>query len=346
MLKPSLKHSIPIKYHLFFWLGYFIFNVVRWGSYFNDYWYSLKSNLVEFPIHIIIVYINIYWLIPKLILRKRYGAYLFSVIGMLAMVYLVRTGLNYFLVTKNIWPEAENVNQFFQLNHIVAVVLGELYVITFVSAIKLLIDWSIEKQRNEDLAKLQLSTELKYLRTQIQPHFFFNTLNNLYALTLTKSDNAPQLVIKISDMMQYVLYEVNSTKAGLFEELNYINNFIDIARLRFNESIECETDITGDIDDVEVPPLLFLPFIENCFKHGLKDSDQVKVAMSFEIIKNDYLEFKLSNSFNPESNISNEDGIGIANTKRRLNLLFANDYVLETTIKDDTYHLFLKIPIR
>ena len=346
MSKYTSKPSIPVKYHVVFWLVYFAFNFVRWGSYFNDYWYSLKSNLVEFPIHIIFVYINIYWLIPKLILRKRYWSYLFSLIAMLAIVYLVRTGLNYFLVTKDIWPEAESVGQFLQLNHIIAVVLGELYVITFVTAIKLLIDWSIEKQRNEELAKLQLSTELKYLRTQIQPHFFFNTLNNLYALTLIKSDNAPQLVIKISDMMQYVLYEVNSTKAGLLEEINYINNFVDIARLRFNESIDWDTDITGDIEDVEVPPLLFLTFIENCFKHGLNDSDNVKVTMSFEVVHKDYLEFTLINTFNPESKITNIDGIGITNSKRRLSLLFANDYVLETTIEDNLYHLFLKIPIR
>ncbi|CDF81045.1 signal transduction histidine kinase LytS [Formosa agariphila KMM 3901] len=279
-------------------------------------------------------------------MRKRYWSYLFWLIFMLAMVYLVRTGLNYVLVTKNIWPEAGSSGQFLELNHIVAVVLGELYVIGFVSAIKLLIDWSIEKQRNEALAKLQLSTELKYLRTQIQPHFFFNTLNNLYALTLSKSDNAPQLVIKISDMMQYVLYEVNSSKADLFEEINHINNFIDIARLRFNDSIEFETDITGNIEDVEVPPLLFLTFIENSFKHGLKNSDKVTVAMSFEVKGKDYLEFNLVNSFNSNSDITNEQGIGIANTKRRLNLLFGSNYVLETTIRDNTYNLFLKIPIR
>ncbi|WP_242404047.1 sensor histidine kinase [Formosa agariphila] len=346
MFKIDVKQSISVKYHILFWLGYFMFNVIRWGSYFNDYWYSLKSNLIEFPIHIIVVYINVYILIPKLVLRKRYWSYLFWLIFMLAMVYLVRTGLNYVLVTKNIWPEAGSSGQFLELNHIVAVVLGELYVIGFVSAIKLLIDWSIEKQRNEALAKLQLSTELKYLRTQIQPHFFFNTLNNLYALTLSKSDNAPQLVIKISDMMQYVLYEVNSSKADLFEEINHINNFIDIARLRFNDSIEFETDITGNIEDVEVPPLLFLTFIENSFKHGLKNSDKVTVAMSFEVKGKDYLEFNLVNSFNSNSDITNEQGIGIANTKRRLNLLFGSNYVLETTIRDNTYNLFLKIPIR
>jgi len=329
-----------------FWLGYFTFNVIRWGSYFNDYWYSIKSNLVEFPIHIIVVYINVYYLIPKFILRKKYWTYLGYLALILILVYLVRTGLNYLLVTKDIWPEAEDSGKFLELNHVIAVVLGELYVVGFVTAIKLVIDWAIEKRKNEKLAKLQLSTELKYLRTQIQPHFFFNTLNNLYALTLKKSKNAPRLVLKLSEMMQYVLYEVNNSKADLLLEINHINNYIDIEQLRFKDRIECEMDITGNIEDVTVPPLLFLSFIENCFKHGLKENEKVTINMSFEIVKNNYLEFKLTNNFNPNINLEGEQGIGIANAKRRLNLLFFNDYILQTDIIKNTYNLFLKIPIR
>jgi two-component system LytT family sensor kinase len=265
---------------------------------------------------------------------------------MLALVYLVRTGLNYLLITKEIWPEADSTGKFLEINHVIAVLLGELYVIGFVSAIKFLIDWSIEKKRNEKLAKLQLSTELKFLRTQIQPHFFFNTLNNLYALTLAKSDNAPQLVIKISEMMQYILYEVKSSKTSLLQEITHINNFVDISRLRFGDSIESNLDITGDIEDVEVPPLLFISFIENCFKHGLNGNDKVKINISFERVSSDYLEFKLINNFNPNANQSEKQGIGIMNTKRRLGLLFASDFILETKIIDNTYNLFLKIPVR
>jgi LytS/YehU family sensor histidine kinase len=319
---------------------------VRWGSYFHDYWYSLKSNLVEFPIHIIVVYINVYYLIPKFILIKKYHKYIASVALMLVLVYLVRTGLNYLLVTKEIWPEAEIAGKFLETNHIIAVILGELYVLGFVTSIKLLIDWPIELKRNEDLAKLQLSTELKFLRTQIQPHFFFNTLNSLYALTLTKSDDAPRLVIKLSDLMQYVLYEVKSSKASLLEEINHLNNYIDIEQIRFKDRIDLEMDITGSIEDVEVPPLLFLNFVENCFKHGLMENDKVKINMSFEICKDNYLEFQLANTFNSNTNQESKQGIGIMNTERRLKLLFANDFVLETNIKDNIYNLFLKIPIR
>ncbi|GAA4892227.1 histidine kinase [Flaviramulus aquimarinus] len=327
-------------------MGYFFFNVVRWGSYFDDYWYSLKSNLVEFPIHIIIVYINVYYLIPKFILRKKYWNYMFSLAIMLVSVYLVRTGLNYLLVTKDIWPEAEDPAKFLELNHIIAVVLGELYVIGFVTAIKLVIDWTIEKQRNEDLAKLQMSTELKYLRTQIQPHFFFNTLNNLYALTLKKSDNALRLIIKLSDMMQYILYEVKSSKASLLKEINHINNFIDIERLRFDDRVDAEMDITGGIEDICVPPLLFLSFVENCFKHGMKENDQLKIKMSFDVLNNGYLEFTLINNFNPKATEYIASGIGNENAKRRLKLLFSNNFVLESKVEGNTYKLFLKIPVQ
>ena len=318
---------------------------MRWGSYFDDYWYSLKSNLVEFPIHIIVIYINVYYLIPKFILRKKYRTYVFLLLLMLIMVYLVRTGLNYLLVTKDIWPEAEDPTKFMELNHIIAVVLGELYVIGFVSAIKLVLDWAIEKRRNEDLAKLQMSTELKYLRTQIQPHFFFNTLNNLYALTLKKSDNAPRLVIKLSNMMQYILYEVKSSKASLLKEIGHINNFIDIERLRFDDKVDSEMDITGNIEDVIVPPLLFLSFVENCFKHGMKENDNLRINMSFDISNNGYLEFTLVNSFNPKKTKDDSIGIGNENAKRRLKLLFSNNYILDSKIEGENYKLFLKIPV-
>ncbi|MCL6293917.1 sensor histidine kinase [Jejuia spongiicola] len=345
IFNTKIRQTIALKYHILFWLSYFTFNVIRWGSYFNDYLYSLKTNLIEFPIHIIIVYFNVYYLIPKFVLRKKYWKYIGSIIIILILVYIVRTGLIYFLVSKTLSPELERPVKFLDINHFIVVALGELYAVTFVTAIKLLVDWTIEKRRNEDLAKLQMSTELKYLRTQIQPHFFFNTLNNLYALTLKKSDNAPRLVLKLSDIMQYVLYEVVSSKANLLQEINHINNFIDIERMRFKDRIEFDMDITGEIDGLEVPPLLFLSFVENCFKHGLNGNDKVQVNMSFNTLNNRYLEFNVANNFNPKNYVEENHGIGIANAKRRLQLLFSNDFILETKIEGNIYNLFLKIPV-
>jgi sensor histidine kinase YesM len=316
---------------------------MRWGSYFDDYLYSFKSNLVEFSIHIIIVYGNIFYLIPRYVLRKKYKTYVAIMILILAMVYIIRTGLNYILVSDLIFPESQVPLGFFDANFIIEVILGELYVISFVTSIKLLVEYFIEKKKNEDLVQLQLSTELKYLRTQIQPHFFFNTLNNLYALTLSKSDNAPQLVIKLSEMMQYILYEVDSSKTSLLKEIIHVNNFIDIECLRFGDRIESQLDITGDIEDVLVPPLLFLSFVENCFKHGLKENDKIKIEMHFEVVDKKYLEFTIINDFNPS--LIKTNGIGNINARRRLKLLFANDFIMESKVLDNNYNLFLKIPI-
>jgi len=316
---------------------------MRWGSYFDDYLYSFKSNLVEFSIHIIIVYGNIFYLIPKYVLRKKYKTYVGIMILILALVYVIRTSLNYILVSDLIFPESQVPSSFYDINFIIEVILGELYVISFVTSIKLLVEWFIEKKKNEDLVQLQLSTELKYLRTQIQPHFFFNTLNNLYALTLSKSDNAPQLVIKLSEMMQYVLYEVDSSKTSLLKEIIHVNNFIDIECLRFGDRIDSQLDITGDIEDVLVPPLLFLSFVENCFKHGLKENDKIKIEMHFKVVDKRYLELTIINNFNPSLIKSN--GIGNTNARRRLKLLFANNFIMESKVIENNYNLFLKIPI-
>lgn len=337
---------IPIKYHVLFWLSYFTFNIIRWGSYFGDYWYSLKSNLVEFPLHIVIVYVNIYFLIPKYILKKKYKRYILFLIIALFILYVVRTGLNYVLVTKNIWPEAEGSQQAFTFNHIVAVVLGELYVVALATAIKLTVDWVYERTRVEKLKKTQLRTELNFLKSQIQPHFFFNTLNNLYALTLEKSDVAPSVVLKLSDIMQYVLYDVRESQIRLYNEINYIQNYIDLERLRYGDKIVANTNIIGNINDIKVPPLLFLPFIENCFKHGTSENNKIKVDISFENVKNKILKFKVENTFTHLSTTSKKHGIGIKNVKRRLELLFKTNFELKSTINKQTYCIQLKIPIQ
>lgn len=337
---------IPFLYHIFFWLSYFTFNVIRWGSYFDDYWYSLKSNLVEFPLHILIVYFNVYYLIPKFILTKKFKRYIFFLLVSLGFLYCIRTGLNFLLVTKSIWPEAEGSQEAFTFNHIVAVILGELYVVALASAIKLTFDWVYERKRADSLQKIQLKTELNFLKSQIQPHFFFNTLNNLYALTLEKSSTASTVVLKLSDIMQYVLYEVNEPLILLYDEINYIQNYLDLEELRFGDKVQAKINIEGDIDEINVPPLLFLPFIENCYKHCAKDSNEIHIDIAFEVLKNKMLKFKVANTFDHLNEFDKKHGIGIENVKRRLELLFNNKFSLKTRIKKQRYLVTLKIPVQ
>ena len=146
--------------------------------------------------------------------------------------------------------------------------------------------------------------------------------------------------------MQYVLYDAAERRIRLFDEINYIQNYIDLERLRHGDNIEAKTEILGDISDVEVPPLLFSPFIENCFKHGMKDNDHVDITISFENMNDKFIIFRVRNSYsNSSKEASKHGGIGLKNVLRRLELLYKNDFVFETQETDKEYTVELKIPI-
>ena len=292
-----------------------------------------------------LAYVNIFFLFPRYVLNKKYASYIFYFILALCIFYLVRTELIFQFINENVWPESETPQKAYSFNHILVVFLIGIYDVALVTTIKLTADWIFEKKRIEQLEKAQMRTELNFLKSQMQPHFFFNTLNNLYALAINKSDDAPRVILKLSDMMQYVLYEVNSPKVTLLQEIKHIDNYIDIEKMRFHDRIESELNITGGIEDIKVPPLLFLSFVENCFKHGLKENDNIFIKMSFNVIDKEYLEFILSNNFNPNASQNTKQGIGINNAKRRLKLLFSDNFNMETKVEGNTYDLILKIPI-
>jgi len=338
------EFRIPIRYHLLFWLLYFVFNFFRFATINNDYWYSLKSNLIEFPLNIVITYFTIYYLIPRFILKKKYLQFFLLFVLSLALFYFTRTGLNYILVTENIWPEAQGNQEPFTVIHIVELVIGTIYVIALVSAIKLTYDWMNEKKRNDDLQRIQLETELNFLKSQIQPHFFFNTLNNLYALVIKQSPNAANVVMKLSEIMQYVLYEVKEPKISLMKSINYLYSYLELEKLRYGDRVKSEISIDGNIDDVEIPPLLFLPFLENCFKHGTNHQEDIKVLIDF-VVKDNFLFFTVTNNFVKNDEKTPKHGIGIENVKRRLQLLYGSRYSLKTKSNGNEYIVNLKLPL-
>jgi len=341
----SVRPTIPRKYHLIFWIIYFTFNSIRWGSHFDDYWYSFKSNLLEFPLHILIVYFNIYYLVPKFIIGKKYKIYIILLILVLTLHYFVRIGLFYWLIPNNISTVAQSGHGIFSFNHIVAVTLGEIYVIGLVSAIKFTIDYVIELNKNNLLLEVQSETEMKYLKAQIQPHFFFNTLNNLYALTLKRSKKAAEVVLKLSEIMEYVIYDLDKKKIPLPKEIKYVQNYIELEKLRKRDLVESNIEIIGKIDDVLLPPFLFLPFVENCFKHGQLSDGKIFIDMKFKRYDNE-LEFSIMNSFEQGHLTHDKSGIGHVNINRRLELLYGKEFELKIYPTINSYLVVLKIPLK
>lgn len=341
----NLTFDIKIKNHFWFWGIYFLLNFLRWGAYFNDYEYSFKSNVIEFALHIPLVYFNLFLLVPRYVLKSKYWHYTLSLILSLAVIYILKTGLTYFLISKNIWPEANRDYEAFEINHIIAVCIGELYVLAMASSVYLTLTWLKERERNRILEENQFKIKLKYLKTQIQPHFFFNTLNNLYALSLESSDKVPNVIIKLSQLMEYVLYDIEGTKfVPLIKELDYIQNYIEIEKLRF-ENVQVYINLENNIENVIVPPLLLINLIENAFKHGGANNTDLKIKINFKIINGNMLDFEIINNFVLSQHEKSKKGIGLTNTKERLNLIFKNDYQLSHQVKFNFYIIRLQIPI-
>jgi sensor histidine kinase YesM len=213
-------------------------------------------------------------------------------------------------------------------------------------SVYLTLTWLRERERNRSLRENQFKIKLKYLENQIQPHFFFNTLNNLYALSLESSNKVPDVIIKLSNLMEYVLYDVKGTKfVPLIKEIDYIQNYIEIEKLRF-ENVEVTINLESNIEDVVVPPLIFISLVENAFKHGGINNNNLKIKINCKVTNNKMLDFEILNNFVISQNLKSKGGIGLVNTKKRLKLIYKNHFSLKDTTKLNYYIIRLQIPIQ
>jgi two-component system, LytTR family, sensor kinase len=203
------------------------------------------------------------------------------------------------------------------------------------------------QQYSLNLEKEKLEAELKFLKSQIHPHFLFNTLNNLYALTLKKSDKAPEMVIQLSNLLEYTLYSGKETEVQLDEELKQIRGYIDLEKLRFGNRLKTNTEIAGNVDGLLIAPLLLLPFVENSFKHGASNDLKSPFIDLIVNVEENRLIFSIRNSCNGQSDKCEEykEGIGLKNVKRRLELLYPGKHSLGIIQKQDVFDVNLKLEL-
>ncbi|WP_420321325.1 sensor histidine kinase [Flagellimonas sp.] len=344
------RYRITYKHHIVFWFIYFAINTLRWGSVHDDFSLSLKTNLIGFPIHIALSYFNIYFLMPKYVYTRKYVTYAAMVIISLFIMLLVKFNLTYYLVSTNVMPEGSGITDSITFNYAMTTMIGELYVVAFATAIKVTVDWLRENSKLHNLEKRQLLTELKFLRSQVSPHFFFNTLNNIYSLTLEKSNKAPEVILKLSEMMRYLLYATRKRKQDLRSEIDCIQNYIDLERIRFDDTLQIDIGISGDMDNKVIAPMLLVPLIENCFKHGAsKNIGDMHICVDVNVT-DDFLNFKVSNTVPKKDSNSKAKtsggGIGLSNVKKRLELGYSpEDYELSIFEKDNMFHVDLKLKV-
>ena len=344
-------YQITIKHHVFFWLFYFLFNTFRWGMYFDDFSYSFQTNLIGFPIHMALCYTNIYVLMPSFLYSRKYSIFVLLLLASIFTMVLIKFNLTYYLVSQNVWPEGPEVINTITVSYAIDMMIGELYVVTFVTAIKVTMDWIKEHKRVTDLEKVQLETELLFLRSQISPHFFFNTLNNIYSLAIEKSDKTAKIVLRLSELMRYLLYETKSKRQSLEKEIICIQNYLELERVRHEDLLEVNMNISGNINDKKIAPIILLSFVENAFKHGVnKNIGNVKININF-IVDGDFLYFSIDNPIpkatEHKQQVISSSGIGLVNVTKRLALGYKpNEYDLKVESDQSLHTVTLKIKIK
>jgi two-component sensor histidine kinase len=202
-----------------------------------------------------------------------------------------------------------------------------------------------EKKRKE-AEKEKLNSELAFLKNQISPHFFFNTLNNIYSLVETNTKDAQEAILKLSKLMRYLIYETEQGTTLLSREIEFMKHYIDLMKLRINQKVGLKVDFPKLREDIAIQPLLFIPFIENAFKHGISYRDQSFIRIKMQIDKGILL-FTCDNSMgaHSESSLNSGSGIGLENITKRLALLYPGKHTLNITRTDNQYSISLEIMI-
>ncbi|MDX1938977.1 MAG: histidine kinase [Saprospiraceae bacterium] len=317
-------------YHVLFWLVLLIlFTLIEETQ--RGFFFTLSNEIINVLFYAIIVYFNLFYLIPNYLSKNRFLTYAALLILSAIIITPLKMIVLYFKFTGYPGLQTQLVaNQ------------GIYFILTFVIAIfstlsKIISDWVRTTRERQELETRTMQTELRFLKSQINPHFLFNTLNSLYALTLKKSEKAPEIVIKLSEMMRYMLYECNEKRVPLSNEVHYIRNYLDLERLRHGDKVDIRFEVTGHISDQQIAPLMFIPFIENSFKHGLTN----QISKGFVDIKlmvdgqqfDFYIENSKPDALPVQEHHRRSGGIGLVNVRRRLDILYPKNY--ELTIHDN-----------
>ncbi|HYF29591.1 MAG TPA: histidine kinase [Chitinophagaceae bacterium] len=330
--------------HIIFWGCIFICTFFLWHG-MSQPLTALKLTSWQVSVKILIVYLNFYWLMPKYLYTKRYISYAVGLLFVFALgVLLYRLQWEVLFTRKGGYPFWNPIGWSMDALNIISPV------IMFSGGIKLLKNWYIDREKKAAMEKQKLATELNYLKGQIHPHFFFNTLNNLYALTLQKSDDAPTTVLKLSQMMHYMLYDAATEVVPLSKEIKNIQNYIELERIRYSDRLDLSFSVTGPIDGKEIAPLILLPFVENAFKHGTSNEHR-ECWITIDLkVKDNMLLFKVENSVNSSNKSTNfmgyKSGIGLKNVRRRLELLYPSQHQLNIVKEPEAHWVDLKLELQ
>lgn len=342
--------------HLAFWLAYVVNdtvleyawvrssveNITEWQA----LWLSIWTDLVLLPPKLILSYFLLYFIIDRGLMRnKSIGQLLAWTTPVVLGCIIIHRLTVYYYVTPVIYHEAWGDQRLFEVKRMLSAFLDIGFAASLAVAMKLLRTYWMSREREKGLVKEKLEAELKFLRNQTNPHFLFNTLNNIYALARKKSESTADVVLKLSKLLRFMLYESRKDRIPLADEIRMIEDYLELERIRYNERLSIEFNKTVDEPSQDIAPLLLLPFIENAFKHGASETRFDSFIRIDIRLENGVLYFYIENTKEDTGETSVTENIGLSNVRRQLELMY-NEHTLHIENKKDRFIVHLTVNLQ
>ncbi len=341
MKNSKLKIIKTILIHLLFWIAVWFFYFYFFSFNSNDKDYIIWFSSTILPVTILLTYFMVYYLVPKFLLAKKYWKFaLYSFYTIIISSNIIVP----LIFGSFIFKSDYNIKHMPLMSKNIVFVLVMVYLIAGIVSFIYLLNQNFKSlSRNKELQNKILETqlqlkeqELHYLKQQIHPHFLFNTLNTIYGFALKQSKQTPEIILKLSNLLDYILYQINKPKVPLKEEVLHIKEYIELEKIRFQDTLKIIFSANEINENIEVAPMLLIPFIENAFKHGNLIDGYLRIEINVQVLNNK-MEFKVRNTTVDQKDQKENGGIGLENIKKRLDLNYKNNYSLQHYEKDNWY---------
>lgn len=338
------KHIIIFHLILWIYLVYPEFWYVLFPSGKTDpsYYWMIPANIF---LHVVNFYLFYLFIMPYF-LKARYKIISVVIaIGFILLYTCFRFGFYWFYDIYIVKFSVEEILQeFLMTKTIILEVRASLVITLYAFFTRFTIDWFNNQKLKTDLVNQNQANELALLRSQINPHFLFNTLNNIYYLVSKKSDDAPEAIMKLSSIMRYTLYEANTDMVAMGKEIEFLNSFIELQKLRLKQKDFVQFNIEGSYENLQIAPMLLISFVENAFKHGKKNVTPPGIIINITIQEKETI-FEVINYLqqSEELNIEKAGGFGLQKIRRRLELLYSGKHKLQIESTSEKYHVKLNL---
>lgn len=337
--------SFTIALHALVWLLLLVIPYVTTDQVFNSFApdsgikYLLRCFVLS-AVLIITFYFNYLFMIPKYLLAKKYWPYFLFLLLAIATVFFLSGAI---FIFSNFNPEvlAKTNPSIEKIIPVIIVNSVALWLLTIVSSIV----WAAYN-RLKQVESENLSAQIASLKSQINPHFLFNILNNIYATTIDTSPKAADMIDKLSEMMRYTMKDTQQDFVFLEDEINYICNFIELQKLRLDRSVKLEYQTLENIPALQIAPMMLIPFIENAFKHGVNSEQKSHIKIAAAMNKTQFQLSVVNNKVNVQKDISERSGLGIKNTRHRLNLIYPSKHLLVINDTEKEFSVSLHISLQ